>query len=250
MSRTLVATLFGIIFTAPLTAGELRYRFIDADKDADRTVYIPRIAKEKPVKIDGTLDDAFWKSSPKLTEFVDQVGKQGMTTLQLGYDAEYLYLGVRCEVKDPKALVSRSPAGARDEKVWGGHCIDFKIGVPGHSWQFLVAPSGALMDIYDGKIDWNAPCDVKTTIDDNGYVVEMRIKYGAFYLPSNADGYPLKIAFGRATPDEQIQTLSRPYGSVEKAPTFILGTDKDAARVQSGRFVSRKTQLIWSTDRE
>ena len=62
-----------------------------------------RIAKGNPVAIDGTLDDVFWKLSPKLTEFVDEVGRQGRTTLQFGYDAEYLYLGVQCEVKDPRA---------------------------------------------------------------------------------------------------------------------------------------------------
>ena len=250
MTRIILVILLGFHFAASTEASDLTFHFIDAGKDAARTVYVPRVPKDKPVTIDGKLDDAFWETSTQLTDFVDEIGKQGKTTLQLGYDSKYLYLGVLCETKDPQALVSRSPTGARDEKVWGGHCIDFKIDVQGKAWQFLVAPSGALMDLEDGNVKWNAPCDVKAAVVDNGYRVEMRIVYGAFHLPSDADGWPLKIAFGRATPDEQLQTLHRPYGSVDKAPTFILGTKKDAARVQSGRFVSRKTMLIWSTDRE
>ena len=247
-----IVFLFGSLLTAPLMAGDITYRFIDAGEDSARTWYVPRVpnADGQSVKIDGKLDDVFWKSAPKLTEFVDEVGKQGKTSLQVGYDSKYLYLGVHCRTLAAQPLVSKPPAGSRDERVWGGHCIDFKVGVPGKVFQFLVAPNGALVDMEDGNRAWNAPCDVATTVTDKGYVVEMRIVYGAFHFPTDADGHWLQLAFGRATPDEQLQTLSSPYGSVEHAPKLVFGTQKNADRVQSARFISRKTSLIWSTDRE
>ena len=247
-----IALLFGSLLTAPLMAAEITYRFVDSAKESARTWYVPRIPGDtgQSVKVDGKLDDAFWKTSPRITDFVDEVGEQGRTSLQLGYDSKYLYLGVSCETSDATRLVSKAPAGARDERVWGGHCIDFKVGLPGKTFQFLVAPNGALVDMEDGNRTWNAPCDVKTTVTAKAYVVEMRITYGAFHFPRDADGRWLKLAFGRATPDEQLQTWSRPYGVVEHAPKVVLGTQKNADQVQSARFISRKTTLMWSTDRE
>jgi hypothetical protein len=245
--HAIVAALALTMFCrAGLAEGRLTVHFLDA-VEAERTYRVPRIPDGQAVRIDGKLDDQFWETSPRIEDFENQVGTQGKTTLQLGYDRQSLYLAVRCETADPAQLVSRSPAGARDEPVWGGHCIDLKVSALGRAFQFLVAPNGAWMDMENKNAAWNAPGEVRTSVEDAAYLVEMRLEYAAFDFPEDADGRTLKITLGRASPDKQLQTLSRPYGNVEKAPTFVLGV---AAERDKGGFMSRGTSLTWHTDRE
>ena len=57
---------------------------------------------EKPVVIDGVLDDGVWQSAPSVTRLVDTAGlpldanDDRKTEFKLAYDRDYLYVAVKC----------------------------------------------------------------------------------------------------------------------------------------------------------
>ena len=65
-----------------------------------------------PPKIDGRLDDAIWQQSPVSSDFLQLDPVEGeaaseKTTVQIAYDEEGLYVGIRCYDGDSEGIVSR-----------------------------------------------------------------------------------------------------------------------------------------------
>ena len=68
--------------------------------------------KPQAPKIDGRLDDAIWQQSSVSSDFLQLDPIEGevaseKTTVQIAYDEEGLYVGIRCYDRDPQAIVSR-----------------------------------------------------------------------------------------------------------------------------------------------
>lgn len=225
----------------------LDYRFLSTNDVSDR--YYLEAAKA-PILIDGKADDAFWQEASALDGSTNEAGKQGPTSLRLGYDKDYLYLLAVCTADAPGDLVSKSAPGERDGRIWGGHCIDFKIGIPGRQFQVLVAPNGAFADMKNGSAGWNPEVEVKTAVTATGYVVELRLRRSDLGLGGVPEGYGFRLAFGRAAPNNQLQALGGPYGDLAKAPTMVLGTREEAEQLRSGQILGLKNLVMWNVDRE
>ena len=91
-----------------------------------------------PVKVDGVLDEAVWKSAEWRDDFKCLATQVSMgpltrkTAFAIVSDAHTLYLGVRCE--EPNV-----------ERLKGGKDIDIWIG---DSVEFFFAPTGSHFDYY------------------------------------------------------------------------------------------------------
>jgi hypothetical protein len=77
-----------------------------------------------PPRVDGLLDDEAWKSLPASNSFTilstnEYAAKQ--THIQLGWDRDHLYIGVRCDEPEMKLLSANMRDG---DAIWGEDSIE------------------------------------------------------------------------------------------------------------------------------
>lgn len=149
-----------------------------------------------PVKIDGKLDEAFWKETGVATSFVEWRPNFGMiegnetrTEVYLVYDNTAIYVGGYCHEKSKdsisKELVGRDVIGVND---YIGIVFDTYLDKI-NGFGFYVTPLG---EQYDAKYSntsgedgsWNAVWDNECRIVDDGWTFEMRIPYSALRFVS------------------------------------------------------------------
>jgi hypothetical protein len=138
-------------------------------------------------KIDGVLDEEIWHKAPISEGFTQRDPDEGepaseRTTVQVAYDNEALYIGVRCYDSEPEKIVARP--SRRDQWVgmdWVAVHVD-----PHHDHQtgfvFLVGASGWQYDAisYDDTNEddtWNGVWESSAAIDAQGWSAEFRIPY-------------------------------------------------------------------------
>lgn len=152
--------------------------------------------KDAP-QIDGILDESIWRDAPVARGFYqyephnDRPASQ-QTQVRILFDNDALYVGARLEDDQPEKILTE--LGPRDsgnnvnaDLFW----IDinpFNDGING--FRFMVSASGVQTDINisgaggsGGDDDWDAVWMSAVSIDDNGWVVEMKIPYSALRFP-------------------------------------------------------------------
>jgi hypothetical protein len=177
-----------------------------ADPAAYRVVVPP---VEKPPKIDGKLDDPFWETGAVLENFTQFEPLEGSepterTVAYMGYDANNLYIAVRCYDSNPKAV--RACLTQRD-KVYGDDEVTIFLDTfndKKRAFAFLVNPCGVQSDgIYvessggrrgrgrggggggPDRIDktWDTYFTTDANMDDEGYTVEIAIPFKSLRFP-------------------------------------------------------------------
>ncbi len=155
-----------------------------AAQDA-RTVQAVRTAT--PIRVDGRLDDAAWREAVAVSDFLQLVPDEGrpareQTVLQIAYDDEAIYVGARLFDSDPDRIVRRLSRRDLDADAdWLSIYFD-----PHHDRltgvELRVTAAGVQRDaiIYNDvfKDDtWDAVWDAAVSVDEQGWVVEMRIPF-------------------------------------------------------------------------
>ena len=152
------------------------------------------------IEIDGRLDEAAWASIEPITEFTQsepQVGSppSERTAVWITFDEDNLYFGARLWDSDPDGIVTGgmerdSPGIIMEEMDSFGVTLDTFLDRR-NSFIFFVNPVGGLKDGQgsdDGRsrdYGWNGVVDARTTIDDEGWTVEMAIPWRTLrYDPS------------------------------------------------------------------
>ena len=142
-------------------------------------------SRGKPtVKLDGKLDEAFWKDLPEYSLYDLKTGAVAAnalaTTFRVAWcDDNAFYFGIRCEEPDIKGLNigSRNPD---DNAIWEGDNIELMIETQGHSYyQIAISPSGAIVDA-DRKggllnILWMSGAQAATYLGDGYWSIELRV---------------------------------------------------------------------------
>lgn len=143
-----------------------------------------------PPKIDGILDDSVWQHTPTFTGFTQQEPKEGepateLTTIQVVYDDEALYIGVMVYDQEPDKIVARlTRRDGWTEADWVSVHLD-----PYHDHQtgnfFYINAAGALGDgtLYnDTQMDstWNGVWEARAAIHDQCWTAEYKIPYHLF----------------------------------------------------------------------
>jgi hypothetical protein len=153
----------------------------------------------KPIKIDGKLDEASWKSAPSVGAFVDTMTglpNDVKTDAKLLWDDQNLYIAFENTDSDVWGTLTK-----RDDKLWTQEADEVMIDADGNGKTYIelqVAPNGTIFDAYlpefrkyedtiDGKrkpFDWNSKVKASVKVDgtlnkrgdqDKGWVVELAL---------------------------------------------------------------------------
>jgi hypothetical protein len=172
-----------------------------AAKPAGPKKYIVR-KSAKPVKLDGKLDEAAWKTAPSTGVFVNTLtgAPAGVQTeAKLLWDDQNLYLAFENADTDVWAKLDK-----RDDKLWTQEAVEVMIDANGDGKsyvEFQVAPNQTIFDTYlptyrkyedsiDPKrkpFDWNSKLKAAVKVDgtlnkrddqDKGWTAEIAIPLG------------------------------------------------------------------------
>jgi hypothetical protein len=179
--------------------------FIQAT-DGQEPVRIKRITD--PVTFDGMPFEAAWKSSDLFTlimhkpDFGQQPSEQ--SEIRIGYDNQYLWVGASLFMKDASKIFAATKK--RDEELFDYDAFGIILDTYDdneNGLAFFTTPTGTRTD-YTVSNDaqengggpgmnsamntsWNTFWDVKTSRDDKGWYVEMRIPFSSLKFKPKGD---------------------------------------------------------------
>ena len=150
-----------------------------------------------PPVLDGRDDDAVWRSSPPIDQFLEAKPSEGAppqlrTEARVAYDAHNLYVFVRAFDSHPDSIVRL--LSRRDDQTASDQIIlmldpyhDRRTG-----YEFAVNPAGVKADyaIYndrDEDVAWDAVWDAATQIDSLGWTVEYRIPLSQLHYSAKGE---------------------------------------------------------------
>ena len=159
---------------------QLHDKLVTRIKDVPRAVTVER--KSAALKLDGKLDEAFWKDVP-VYELKDDVSGQpptNKTTFQVVWgDDETVVFGIRCEDADMKNL-NITTRKNDDYGMWPCDVAEIFLETQEHVYyQIAINPVGAVADIdHTGKgpnLAWSSCAEYAAYVGDTFWSVELRI---------------------------------------------------------------------------
>ena len=168
------------------------------------TLTAPARAEERPAiqavwaevapVIDGKLDDAVWGSAAAAGEFVERkpvlrARPADATVVRIVFDAEALYVGVRCEDSEPEEI--RANVRTRDTlAMFADDAISVKLDVKSDqrtTLGFVLNPAGAMVDyrgVNEGAFhaEFDAIWQGAASRDEGGWSAEFRLPWTALEL--------------------------------------------------------------------
>ncbi len=187
-------SIFWIFFSLLLLAKALCSAAMEVDSQ-NKTIY-PEAAKTAP-KIDGSLDDETWQSSPLEENFITYNPLYGeqlpqKTIVWVSYDKKNLYFAILCYDNEPakiKTSLTRRDNMFNDD--WVGISLD-ALGNKQTSYDLFVNPHGIQGDILTSAISGEdlSPDFVWESagkVTDQGYQVEMKIPLSSIQFKSGKE---------------------------------------------------------------
>jgi hypothetical protein len=147
---------------------------------------------DRPVAVDGRLNDPVWQQAVPVTEFTQRDPLEGTPTSQrtevrIAYDEDAIYVAAR--LFDTGAVSTR--LGRRDSELPGSDW--FTISLDSYhdhisAYQFSVNPSGVRRDQrtssdFDEDQSWDPVWEAATQIDAEGWTAELRIPLSQLRFP-------------------------------------------------------------------
>jgi hypothetical protein len=146
------------------------------------------VKTETPPVMDGRLDDMVWKRGgvvSGLRQYQPRAGKpmSERTEIRVLYDADFLYLGVRCYDREPGKIASRGME--RDGGVLASDYVYFFFDTfhdRRNGYAFAVSPDEGRWDAlvsnaFHVNTNWDGIWDVRCSIDKQGWVAEVKIPF-------------------------------------------------------------------------
>jgi hypothetical protein len=168
-----------------------------AARAADRpTLVVPRA--DSPLRIDGALDEAAWRSAGSASEFVLIGTREGQapdesTTVRVLRDGERLVFGIWCQSKRPP----HAGLAPRDQVLDGDH-ISLHLDTDGdgqHAYIFGVNPWGVQVDgiltTGDPDFKWDGVWDAATRRGEGEWTAEIAVPFRI--LRVSAKGRPWRL---------------------------------------------------------
>jgi len=159
-------------------------------RDETGHVTVRAIRLDRPLELDGVLNESVYDSVPSISDFVQQVPKEGAPATErteswVMFDREHIYVAARCwDTAPPERWVAnelrRDTIQLRQNDTFGVIFDTFYDRRNG--FLFYTNPLGARADqaVTDEgnlNIDWNPVWDVRTGRFDGGWTVEMAIPF-------------------------------------------------------------------------
>ena len=164
---------------------------------------------DAPPLIDGVLDEPFWSAIPPVTGFRQRVPVDGApaserTEARIAFDDRSLYLGFTFFDSEPdrirRAILQRGGRIDKDDRVIIGldtyhdrrNAYIFEVGALGTQDDALISDES--LDREDWN--WDGVFTTETTVNAEGWVLEMAIPFTTIRFPDTADPV-MGIAFSR-----------------------------------------------------
>ncbi|HSG29011.1 MAG TPA: DUF5916 domain-containing protein, partial [Candidatus Krumholzibacterium sp.] len=227
------------------------------ETDLVKVLRAVRVDKGKIV-IDGILDESDWENAPSGCDFVQRQPDDGKpateeTTVKVVFDDEYIYVAVRAFDSDPGSITGHLTR--RDEYSPSDY-----IAVHFDSYDdnltaffFGVNPQGVKRDgfLYDGNScdwNWNAVWEVKTRVDEEGWVAEFAIPFSQLRY-SSRDVRTWGFQVLRVIPRRNENILWSPRPMEESQIVSCFGTLEGLDGIPSSRRLEILPYLVINADR-
>ncbi|HWP37904.1 MAG TPA: DUF5916 domain-containing protein [Gemmatimonadales bacterium] len=188
-ARAIVVTS---VLTWPLAAqqGDPGPQLIDPERAPRPEMRITRA--EGRITVDGRLDEAAWDRATPITDFIQAQPNTGhpateRTVARLLYDDRNLYISAVCYDSEPDAMVVKTlerdyPGVLSEDMDSFGFSLDTFLDRR-NSFLFFINPRGGIKDgqtFNDGTTrdyNWDGIVDVRTTVHDSGWTVEVAVPW-------------------------------------------------------------------------
>ncbi|MBI4206449.1 MAG: hypothetical protein HY527_15620 [Betaproteobacteria bacterium] len=160
---------------------------INRDERGRATIRAVRL--ERPMRVDGRLDEEFYGIVPPITDFIQQIPNEGApstepTEVWVFYDDENLYIAVRCSDSHPERIVANERRRDNGAIFAGGDNFTIVLDTfydRRNGFFFQTNPVGAIRDqaVVSGQQleSWNTVWDVKADRFANGWAAEIVIPF-------------------------------------------------------------------------
>lgn len=165
-----------------------------------------------PIEVDGRVDEPAWAQAVAITQFIQAQPATGApaterTEVRLVYDDSRLYISAVCYDSDPTALIIKTierdyPGVLSEDMDTFGVSFDTFLDRR-NSFLFFVNPRGGIKDgqtFNDGTTrdyNWDGIIDVRTTIHDSGWTVEIAVPWNTLRFDPARDGQSWGVNFSR-----------------------------------------------------
>jgi hypothetical protein len=158
-----------------------------------------------PIEIDGSLNEAAWRSAPKIGELIQRQPDTGSapserTEITLLRDEDNLYVGVAAYDAEPDRVVGTQMV--RDGSLNADDRIEIVLDTfrdQRSAFYFATNPAGALVDglaFANGQLntEWDAIWYVRTVRTSTGWTAEFAIPFKSLSFPSDQNIWGFNIA--------------------------------------------------------
>ena len=133
----------------------------------------------KDIKLDGRLDDVFWKGVRTYGFGEVETGREPSfrTSCMMAYAGDSLYFGIECKDASMKSMTD-TPTQHDSMPIFNGESVEIMLETQTHSYyHFGISPAGGMIDIdqKEGNTLWSSKAEVATHIGDGCWSVEVRI---------------------------------------------------------------------------
>ena len=171
--------------------------------DPVRSAVVTAVTSE--IVIDGSLDEAPWRTAPKIGALVQRIPEAGAkptekTEVTLLYDKDNLYIGVMCyDSESQRVLASQM---AQDASLRADDRLEIVLDTfrdQSNAFYFSTNPAGALVDglvFANGETndDWDAIWIVRTEQTDEGWSAEFAIPFKTLSFPAGETVWGFNIS--------------------------------------------------------
>ncbi|MEE8348361.1 MAG: carbohydrate binding family 9 domain-containing protein, partial [Acidobacteriota bacterium] len=162
-----------------------------------------------PPVLDGRLDDAAWRDSEIIGNFIQKDPEEGMpaserTEVRALFDEQNLYFGVSCQDAQAERILAtelrRDNSFENDDSfavildTFHDHrnSFLFRINPQGTQFDALITDEGR-----DRNVSWDEKWEVETRIDENGWYAEIKIPLKSLRFASNQEETHFGVDFER-----------------------------------------------------
>jgi len=200
--------------------------------------------KTSPPRLDGKLDDAFWKEAADTGPFLSadgSVAPRAATYARLARTPQALWIAVDCaEPRMDRLTVRRTE---RDSAVWTDDCIEVFVQAPGRPYlHFVVNPRGTMFDERERDARWNGRWSAAAFRATNRWSVELRLPWSTLgATPAEVREWRVNVCRSRRARFE-LSAWSATGGGFHEPDRFarILCVEGPWATGIRWRFVSRR----------
>jgi len=191
------------------------------------------------IVIDGKLDEAAWAKVPVQTGFErmtsmanrDTIPEALQTAFQVAWDADTLYVGMRCKEPNVAGMKPYPAPEVWDGAMWANDCIEFFVDPTGRRdsyYHFASGPNGAQYDAFwrNGQwTDYSTVWQSKAAVGKDEWTMEWAIPLAAFHrAPASAWSNTWALSVCRTAPASSGNTMYSPtegFHKIDQAGTLI-----------------------------